>query len=92
MQNGNLKHHLRLGGQEHRNIMKTRLKMHAFPGDIGIDEKIQMLEGIDEDHAQTTLGGLKTYTKRAKSFKKMVLSKERAVLKRRARKEISDND
>jgi len=56
--------------------MKTRVKMHQLPGDVHKSEKIAMMEGKHPEK------------KRSKSFKKMVRAKERAVLKRRTKKEI----
>lgn len=58
--------------------MKTRIKTHQMPGDVSKRTKQAMLEGRHPDK------------KRAKTFKKVVLSRERAVLKRRARKETEN--
>ena len=70
--------------------MKPRIKMHQMPGDVPKRVKIALLEGRVED---ATLvygkGRYHRYTNgQAKTFKKVVRMKERAVLKRRARKEI----
>lgn len=56
--------------------MKSRYKMHQQPGDYGIQTKASMLEGKYPNKNQS------------KSFKKMHLMRERAVLKERFRKEI----
>ena len=56
--------------------MKTRMKMHQQPGDVGVQTKAAMLEGKHPEK------------KRSKSFKKMHLARERAVLVERTRKEI----
>jgi len=58
--------------------MKTRIKMRQFPGDIAKKRKIALMEGTMDDADQW----------RAKSFKKGVLMRERAVLRERARREI----
>jgi len=55
--------------------MKARFKMHQMPGDIPKRQKAAMLEG--------RWGG-----KRARTFKRMFLMRERAVLTRRARLDI----
>jgi hypothetical protein len=59
--------------------MNLRLKTGQKPGDISKPEKQDMLEGRHPDK------------KRAKSFKKMVRTGERAVLKQRTRKIIEDS-
>jgi hypothetical protein len=60
--------------------MKTRLKMRQFPGDVPKRFKIRMMEGtVDESELN-----------RAKSFRRMVRMKERAVLRRRATKEVHE--
>lgn len=56
--------------------MKSRLKTHDMPGDIPQCEKEAMLEGRHPDR------------RRAKSYRKMLRTKERAVLRERARNEI----
>lgn len=62
--------------------MKARIKMRQMPGDVPKRFKIQMMEGtVDESELN-----------RAKSFRKMVRMKERAVLKRRAMAEIMKAD
>jgi len=71
--------------------MKTRLKFHVFPGDIPKRNKIAMMENQDAELAIETYGGLKTQKKRRKSYKRMILSKERAVLKRREQNEIKNS-
>lgn len=60
--------------QEH---MKTRIKTRQMPGDVSKRTKQEMLEGRHPDR------------KRSKNFKKnYVLSRERAVLKERTKKEV----
>lgn len=54
-----------------------KLKQHQFPGDISKQQKAAMREGRNKD-------------KRAKSFMEILYSRMRAVLKRRAQKEIDD--
>lgn len=56
-------------------IMRTRIKTHAAPGDVPKREKEAMLENRHPDK------------KRSKTFKKLIQSRERAVLKERARQE-----
>lgn len=59
--------------------MKTRIKTRQMPGDVSKKVKQAMLEGTHPDK------------KRAKNFKKnYVLSRERAVLKERTKKEIEN--
>jgi hypothetical protein len=55
-----------------------KIKFHDFPGDIPIDTKIALLE------KKQTL----STKKQAKTFRKIVFSRTKAVLKERARKEI----
>jgi hypothetical protein len=55
--------------------MKTRIKTRQMPGDVSKQEKQAMLEGRHKDKT------------RAKSFKKEILSRERAVEKERQMKE-----
>jgi len=56
--------------------MKLYMKHRQMPGDVPKKTKIRMLEHPEKEPA------------RSKSFKKMVKSRERAVLKERAKKEI----
>lgn len=59
--------------------MKTRIKTRQMPGDVSKKVKQAMLEATHPDK------------KRAKNFKKnYVLSRERAVLKERTKKEIEN--
>ncbi len=59
--------------------MKTRIKTRQMPGDVSKKVKQAMLEACHPDK------------KRAKNFKKnYVLSRERAVLKERTKKEIEN--
>lgn len=59
--------------------MKIRIKMHQMPGDVYKGFKIQMMEGsVDESEMN-----------RAKSFRKMVRARERAVLRHRTEKEVA---
>jgi hypothetical protein len=53
------------------------IKTHQMPGDVTKQEKAAMLEGKHKDR------------KRSKSFKKTIKSRERAVLRERARREIA---
>lgn len=71
--------------------MKIRLKFHAYPGDIPLRNKIAMMENHDDILAVEAYGGLKTQKKRRKSFKQMICSKERAVLKRQVQNEIKNS-
>ena len=80
--------------------MNLRLKFHDYPGDIPKRAKIALLEGRPEDakliyRAAKPSQGIteiaQTYGQRScKSYKKQVRMKERAVLKRRARKVIEN--
>ena len=69
--------------------MKTRIKMRQMPGDVSKHTKIAMMEekGKKPDplltHPVHPLVG-----KPAKTFRKMIRSRERAVLRERAKKEI----
>jgi hypothetical protein len=65
--------------------MKTRLKFHHFPGDYPKRQKIAMLEG-DERNCPTFDG--KVY--KGVAFKKAILMKERAVLRRRFQKMLKE--
>ncbi len=56
--------------------MKTRIKTRQMPGDLSKKTKQAMLEGRHPDK------------KRAKNFKKNILSRERAVQKERTRREM----
>jgi len=56
--------------------VKTRIKTRQMPGDVSKKTKQAMLEGRHPDK------------KRAKSFKKEILARERAVQKERTVKEI----
>jgi hypothetical protein len=56
--------------------MKTRIKTHQMPGDVGKDTKQAMLEGRHPNK------------KGSKNLKKALVSRERAVLKERTRKEV----
>ena len=58
--------------------MPLKIKMRMMPGDLPKADKIRLLEG-------NPLPGDEW---RVKGFKKLVRMKERAVLKRRARKEV----
>jgi len=59
--------------------MKVRLKMRQMPGDVYKGFKIQMMEGsVDESEV-----------KRAKSFRKMVRARERAVLRQREQRIVA---
>lgn len=58
--------------------MKTRIKMHQMPGDICKQEKIQMME---HDHESP---------KRSKAYRKMIQSREKAVLRERTQQIISN--
>jgi hypothetical protein len=58
--------------------MKPRVKMRDMPGDVSKQVKIDMLEGKHPDKA------------RSKSYKKLVRLRERATLKRQARREVTD--
>ena len=58
--------------------MKAKYKMHQQPGDYGVSTKAAMLEGKYPDKKQS------------KSFKKMHLARERAVLKERTLEEIEN--
>lgn len=60
--------------------MKTRIKTHQFPGDLGKKTKQAMLEGKHPNK------------KGAKNLKKALASRERAVLKERTRKEYDFTD
>lgn len=63
--------------------MKTRIKTHQMPGDVSKQMKASMLEG-------TTHRYYPTITKQSgRKWKKWaIISRERAVLKERTRKEI----
>ena len=59
--------------------MKTRMKTGQLPGDVSKRTKAAMLEGKHKDK------------KRSRAFKKYrMISRERAVLRERTKKEIQD--
>jgi len=59
--------------------MKVRLKMRQMPGDVCKHFKIQMMEGsVDESEVN-----------RAKSFRRMVRARERAVLRQREQRIVA---
>jgi hypothetical protein len=58
--------------------MNLKLKMRDMPGDIPKSDKIRLMEGRPSPGDEW----------RAKGFRKLVRMKERAVLKRRALREI----
>lgn len=60
--------------------MKSRIKMHQMPGDLPKRDKIALLERRAPLHDQW----------RVKGYRKMLRSRERAVLKERARKDMAD--
>ena len=63
--------------------MNLRIKMGCLPGDVSKGLKIAMVEGkLPKGHS--------CFGKPAKSYKKCVRMKEKAVLKERARKVIED--
>lgn len=59
--------------------MNLRIKMGQLPGDVGVTVKAWMMEGTHPDR------------KRAKSFRKMMRMRERAVLNRRAAARIAED-
>lgn len=74
--------------------MKIRIKMRDMPGDIPRGEKIQMLE---RPHAELRPAfsfrshtvPYRTQVRRAKSYKRIILMRERAVFKERTQREIA---
>jgi hypothetical protein len=71
--------------------MNLRIKTGQVPGDVSKRSKQVMLEhpGDKIPSAPANMQGTREIRlRRAKAFKKMVRMKERAVLKRRAKKEI----
>ena len=68
--------------------MNLRIKTGSLPGDVGKHLKEAMLEGKPLRLLERGMYPLKG--KPAKAFKKAVRMKERAVLKRRAQKRISE--
>ena len=67
--------------------MKTRLKFHSFPGDLPKCDKIALLENKP---MTASLNRFSSSKNRAKSYRKMICMKERAVLKRRTSKEVEE--
>ena len=59
--------------------MKIRIRMHQFPGDIRRGLKISFMEKTCDESDMN----------QAKSFRKMMKMREKAVLKERAKKEIN---
>lgn len=70
--------------------MKPRIKHRQMPGDIPKREKIAMREHphAPQKRDKKLSRSNKTWTRRAKSYKKMLQARERAVLKERAAKDI----
>ena len=66
--------------------MKTRIKMHQMPGDVSKQMKASMMEGTTHRYYPTVS---KSSGKKWK--KEIILSRERAVLKERTRKEIDES-
>lgn len=62
--------------------MRARVKFHRFSGDVEKAVKIAMLEDRPRGY------DFHCTAKAAKSFRKVVLAKARAVLKRQAQEEI----
>lgn len=60
--------------------MKPRVKMRCMPGDVGVQEKIEMMENKHPEK------------KRAKSFRKMIKMRERGVLKNRLRRRLANGE
>jgi hypothetical protein len=66
--------------------MKTRIKMRQMPGDVSKQMKASMMEGTTARHYPAV------NKQSGKKWKKeLVLSRERAVLKERTRKEIKNS-
>lgn len=59
--------------------MKTKIRKHDFPGDIPMSEKIEMIEGKFAENKKQT-----------KIYKKMLLLREKAIIKENTRKEINE--
>jgi len=61
--------------------MKTRIRTHSFPGDIPRGDKIARWEGKVDDFI--TEKGLQ-------ERRKVILSRERAIMKERLRRELEE--
>lgn len=66
--------------------MKRGIKHGHMPGDISKGAKILLLEKSVDSY------GRRAPRKRSKNFKKRILMKERAVLKKRFQRELSNED
>jgi hypothetical protein len=65
--------------------MKTKIKTHSMPGDVSKQAKQSMLEGTTKRYYSTIT------VESAKKWKKdIILSRERAILKRRTKKLIKE--
>lgn len=58
--------------------MKTRIKMHQFPGDVGVSVKVWMMEG------RTKGPGVREWKKG------YILIRERAVIRERTKAEVRE--
>lgn len=67
-----------------------RIKMGQLPGDFGRRDKIRLMEGTETKFLVNLYGGREKYRQHAKTFRRLVLSKTRTVLKRRTAREIED--
>jgi hypothetical protein len=67
--------------------MRTRIKTHQFPGDIGKATKIRMLESREPFSVWTWQ---QVSPKAIRSFRRVIQMRERAVLERETRKLIDE--
>jgi hypothetical protein len=62
--------------------MKTRIRTHSFPGDVSRDEKIAMWEKNHEGLPPKVL----------QRRRKLILSRERAIMKERLKKDLEEDE
>jgi hypothetical protein len=65
--------------------MKTKIKTHSMPGDVSKQSKQSMMEGTTRRYYPTI-----TVESAKKWRKDIILSRERAILKRRTKKLIKE--